>query len=65
MLLLNVNLIKGKLRKGITQENLKKNIIIKGIFERAFPKGHFKERAFPKGHFQKCILMKGIKRKVI
>ena len=35
-LLLNVNLIKGKLRKGITQENLKNDIIIKGISERAF-----------------------------
>ena len=60
--LLNVNLIKGKL-KCITQDNLKKNILIKGIFERALPKGHFKERAFPKGHFDEGHFRKGILRK--
>ena len=55
---------KGQIEKGhYTGKFEKKNIIIKGIFERAFPKGHFKERAFPKGHFQKGLLMKGIKRK--
>ena len=57
---INSNLIKGKLRKG--------------IFERAYLNWHYRkgilmkdisERAFPKGHFRKGILMKGIKRKVI
>ena len=65
--LINGNFIKGIFERAFLNWHYRKDILMKDISERAFPKGHFDEghfegRAFPKGERAKG--MKGIVHKL-